>query len=94
MILLWTMPAAIRRRRYLKASKRGQRASMQLKLKLSNLLIISIITYLILIIIWSYTINHTRQWSKRLTVYYNWINVAAVCLIDLAFSRLRWLYQR
>ena len=45
MILLWTMPVAIRRRRYLKASKRGQRASMQLKLKLSNLLIISIITY-------------------------------------------------
>ena len=41
MILLWTMPVAIRRRRYLKASKRGQRASMQLKLKLNNLLIIS-----------------------------------------------------
>ena len=42
MILLWTMPIAIRRRRHLKASKQaGSERAYNSKLKLNNLLIIS-----------------------------------------------------
>ena len=41
MILLWTVPIAIRRRRYLKASKQAASEHTTQNFKLNNLLIIS-----------------------------------------------------